>query len=120
MKKLVALLALALLVALPACRKDKDTDYKKNDRRAKTTKYDGKGKKAYEKKAPAKKAGMRRNMNNMIDEEDLADGEQRRNQDSRRQDARRQEKHEHRGDHKSQSHYGNKNRATMLDCDDLD
>ena len=58
MKKLFALLALALVVALPACRRDKD--YKKDDRRAKTTKYDGKGKKAYEKKAPTKKAAAKR------------------------------------------------------------
>jgi hypothetical protein len=67
MKKLFALLALALLVALPACRRDKD--HKKDDRRAKTTKHDGKGKKAQAQKAPAKKAAAKRApaRNTMVD-----------------------------------------------------
>lgn len=71
MKKLFTLLALALLVALPACRKDKD--HKKDDRRAKTTKHDGKGKKAQEAKAPAKKGAVKntRARATMVDCDDL-------------------------------------------------
>lgn len=69
MNKLFTLLALALLVALPACRKDKD--HKKDDRRAKTTKHDGKGKKAHEAKAPAKKAVKRAPARNTMVDCDL-------------------------------------------------
>lgn len=73
MKKFLTLLALALLIALPACRKDKD--HKKDDRRAKTTKkHDGKDKKMHhEKKAHAKKAPMKKGTDRatMIDEDDL-------------------------------------------------
>jgi hypothetical protein len=119
MKKLVALLALALLVALPACRKDKDS--KKNNRRVTTTRYDDTGKKVYEKKekAVATKGNMRRNIDTMVDEENLAEGEQRRR--NRNQDVRRNENREQRCEHKGHNHYGkNDNRATMLDCDELE
>jgi len=114
MNKLFALLALALVIALPACRKDNDL---KN--RVKTTRYDDTGKKVYEKKEKgvAKKGNMRRNMDTLVDEEDLADGEQKHR---RNHNARKNENREYRGEHKGHKHHGNKNRATMVDCDDLD
>lgn len=114
MNKLFALLALALVIALPACRKDKDKDLKN---RVKTTRYDDTGKKVYEKKEKgvAKKGNMRRNMDTMVDEEDLADGEHKRVKGSGNH-----KKHEHNKNHTGHGHHNNKNRATMLDCDDLE
>ena len=56
MKKFLTLLALALLVALPGCHRDKKNKaHKGDDRRVKTTKQDSKGKKAPAKKTAPKK-----------------------------------------------------------------